>query len=285
MKKKILTLIFLTTLWLTNTAIAQNWIVGVPVHFQIIDFPMNTEVAAYCDSMSGREAEFNIPLPVVSGVSYYVHVDDAIPSTDSFKLMHNGITQILGLGDSMLIVPVATTPCIQFGQPCEVIKLSYNGPVPQLIPSFASLKFMAVGTPTIAGENYPFSYCVYWYGSEFLGQPTTCIDPYYVAEYNFLTGATCFTTTNTVQSTTSLGEFIETKACLYPNPTNGDIYLNIDASLIGQNYILIDNLGRQVLSGKISSINTVVEVRNLLKGIYQLNIGDVKKQNFKLIKQ
>ena len=82
MKKKILTLMSLTTLWLTDTAIAQNWIVGVPVHFQIIDFPMNTEVAAYCDSMSGREAEFNIPLPVVSGVSYYVHVDDAIPPTD-----------------------------------------------------------------------------------------------------------------------------------------------------------------------------------------------------------
>jgi len=61
--------------------------------------------------------------------------------------------------------------------------------------------------------------------------------------------------------------------------------LNIDASHIGQNYILIDNLGRQVLSGKISSINTVVEVRNLSKGIYQLNIDDVKKQNFKLIKQ
>ena len=52
-----------------------------------------------------------------------------------------------------------------------------------------------------------------------------------------------------------------------------------------ENYILIDNLGRQVLSGKISSINTVVEVRNLSKGIYQLNIDDVKKQNFKLIKQ
>jgi hypothetical protein len=61
--------------------------------------------------------------------------------------------------------------------------------------------------------------------------------------------------------------------------------LNTDASLIGQNFILIDNLGRQVLSGKISSINTVVEVRNLSKGIYQLNIGDVNKQNFKVIKE
>jgi hypothetical protein len=123
MKKKFLTLTVLGSLWLTNTAIAQNWTVGVPVHQQIIDLPDDIEVTAYCDSLSGQEAEFRIPLPVVSGVSYYVHVDNAIPSTDSFKLIHNGITQILGLGDSMLIVPVATTPCIQFGQPCEIIKL------------------------------------------------------------------------------------------------------------------------------------------------------------------
>jgi hypothetical protein len=280
MKKKFLTLTVLGSLWLTNTAIAQNWTVGVPVHQQIIDLPVDIEVTAFCDSMSGQEAEFRIPLPVVSGVSYYVHVDNAIPSTDSFKLIHNGITQILGLGDSMLIVPVATTPCIQFGQPCEVIKLSYNGPVPQLISSYASLKFMAVGTPTVAGENYPLSPCNAWFN-----QGIGCMFPHYVAQIDMLTGDTCFTTTNTVKSTTSIGEIIETKACLYPNPTNGVIYLNTDASFIGQNYIIIDYLGRQVLSGKISSRNTVIELNNLTKGIYLLNIADMKKQNFKVIKE
>jgi hypothetical protein len=280
MKKKILTLTLLGALCLTNTAIAQNWTVGVPVHQQIIDLPDDIEVTAFCDSMSGQEAEFRIPLPVVSGVSYYVHIDNAIPSTDSFKLIHNGITQILGLGDSMLIVPVATTPCIQFGQPCEVIKLSYNGPIPQLISSYASIKFMAVGTPTIAGENYPFSPCNAWFN-----QGIACLFPHFVAEIDILTGDTCFTTTNIVQSTTSIGEIIETKVSLYPNPTNGVIYLNTDASFIGQNYIIIDYLGRKILSGKISSINTVIEVNNLTKGIYLLNIGDMKKQNFKVIKE
>jgi hypothetical protein len=115
---------------LTTTSMAQNWIVGVPVNFEIIDFPTNIEVTAYCDSMSGQEAEFHIPLPVVTGISYYVHVDNAIPSTDSFKLIHNGSSQILALGDSMLIVPVATDTCLQFGAPCEIIKLRLR----QLIP-------------------------------------------------------------------------------------------------------------------------------------------------------
>lgn len=280
MKKKILTVTVLATLLFTNTTIAQNWTVGVPVHQQIIDLPVDIEVTAYCDSMSGQEAEFHIPLPVVTGVTYYVHVDNAIPSTDSFKLIHNGITQILGLGDSMLIVPVATTPCIQFGQPCEVVKLSYNGPVPQLIASFASLKFMAVGTPTVVGENYPYSPCDSWYN-----QGIGCLFPHYVAEIDIVTGDTCFTTTNTVQSTTSIREINETKAYLYPNPTNGIIYLNTDASFIGQSYILIDNLGRQVLSSKISSLNTLIEVSNLSKGIYLLSVGDSKKQNFKIMKE
>lgn len=284
MKKKILTVTVLATLLFTNTTIAQNWTVGVPVHQQIIDLPVDIEVTAFCDSMNGQEAEFHIPLPIVTGVSYYVHVDNAIPSSDSFKLIHNGITQILGLGDSMLIVPFATTPCIQFGQPCEVVKLSYNGPVPQLIASFASLKFMAVGTPTVVGENYPYSPCDAWFN-----QPIGCIFPHYVAEIEFSpggpTGDTCFTTTNTVQSTTSIGEITETKASLYPNPTNGVIYLNTDASFIGQNYIIIDNLGRQVLSGKISSLNIVIELNTLSKGIYLLNFGDIKKQNFKIMKE
>lgn len=278
MKK--ITLTVLATLWLTNTAIAQNWTVGVPVNQQIIDLPVDISVTAFCDSMSGQEAEFHIPLPVVSGVIYYVHVDNAIPSTDSFKLIHDGVTQILGLGDSMLIVPVSTTPCIQFGEPCEVIKLSYNGPVPQLNSSYASLKFMAVGTPTVAGENYPFSPCDSWYN-----QGIGCMFPHYVAEIDILTGDTCFTTINTVQSTTSIDETDELKAYIYPNPTNGVIYLNTDASYIGQSYIVIDHLGRQVLSGKISSINTVLEVNHLSSEMYLLKIGDMKKHNLKMIKE
>ena len=280
MKKKILTTIVLATFWLTNQTIAQNWTVGVPVYQQIIDFPIDIEVTAYCDSMSGQEAEFHIPLPIVTGVSYYVHVDNAIPSTDSFKLIHNGITQILGIGDSMLIVPVATTPCIQFGQPCEEVKLSYNGPVPQLNSSYASLKFMAVGTPTIAGENYPYSPCDGWYN-----QQIGCMFPHYVAVIDPITGDTCFTTTNTVQSTTSYDEITETIVSLFPNPNNGVIYLNTDAKLIGQSYTLTNNLGEHALSGKISSLNTVIEVSNLSKGIYLLILGDMRKQHFKIIKE
>ncbi|MFM8491407.1 MAG: T9SS type A sorting domain-containing protein, partial [Candidatus Methylopumilus sp.] len=153
-------------------------------------------------------------------------------------------------------------------------------PVPQLIPSYASLKFMAVGTPTVAGENYPHSPCDAWFN-----QGIGCMFPHYVAQIDLLTGDTCFTTTNLVQSTTSIGEITETEAYIYPNPTNEVIYLNTDASFMGQSYILIDNLGRKVLLGKISESNTAIETTNLSKGIYLLSVGDSKKQNFRVIKE
>lgn len=99
MLKSILT--SLTLLSVPLVLYAQNWIEGVSLRTQIIDLPVNIEVTAYCDSMSGEDAEFHLPLPEVSGVSYCVHVDNAIPPTDSFKLSHYGTIQILGLGDSI----------------------------------------------------------------------------------------------------------------------------------------------------------------------------------------
>jgi len=54
---------------------------------------------------------------------------------------------------------------------------------------------------------------------------------------------------------------------------------------MGQSYILIDNLGRKVLLGKISESNTAIETTNLSKGIYLLSVGDSKKQNFKVIRE
>lgn len=277
MKKLLFILPLLLTFSLRNNAIAQNWTVGVPVHQQIIDLPVDIEVTAFCNSMNGQEAEFHIPLPIVTGVSYYVHVDNAIPSTDSFKLIHNGITKILSLGDSMLIIPVATTTC------CEIIKLSYSGPVPQVNASYASLKFMAVGTPTVVGENYPYCPCDAWYS-----QGIGCIFPHYVAEIEFsfggTTGDTCFTTTNTVQSPSSIDRIDENLISVYPNPTSNLIYVNVNANLIGQPFQLYDNLGRQILSGTINSPNSSINVVNLPGGLYLLSLGDHNKRITKVIK-
>jgi hypothetical protein len=70
---------------------------------------------------------------------------------------------------------------------------------------------------------------------------------------------------------------------IFPNPTSSLINLKVDYKLIGTAYTLIDNLGKVVLHGKITSENTIIELNNLERGIYLLNLET--KHVFKVIKQ
>ena len=72
---------------------------------------------------------------------------------------------------------------------------------------------------------------------------------------------------------------------VYPNPAKSQINVKVDATLIGSIYIVFDNHGKKVLSGKINSENTIVELENLSAGVYLLNIGENLKQTFKVIKE
>lgn len=266
LKKSISLLVFI----LIGTCIstnAQYWTVGVPVYEEIIDFPIDIEVTAYCDSMSGQEAEFRIPLPPVTGVQYYIHIDNAIPNSDSFKVKHNGITHILALYDSLLVAPMAAVPCPELGQPCDIIKISYNGPSPQLAPSSCSLKFTAHGTPTVPFENYPHSNCDDWFN---LG--IECLYPHHVAQISQLTGDSCYTTTRLVQPTNSINEYMGDQIQIYPNPSSNEFNISTSADIIGERFTLYDISGKVVKEGLIHSTNTTLSSENLEKGIYFLSV-------------
>jgi hypothetical protein len=72
---------------------------------------------------------------------------------------------------------------------------------------------------------------------------------------------------------------------VYPNPSGGHIHVKAAAKLSGSVYTVYDNTGKSVLTGKINSENTIIELGNLPAGIYLLRIGDNLKQTFKVIKQ
>ena len=72
---------------------------------------------------------------------------------------------------------------------------------------------------------------------------------------------------------------------VYPNPANGQINVMADAKLLGSVYNVYDNVGKIVLSGKINSENTVINLGNLLGGIYLFSVGENLKQTFKVIKE
>ena len=72
---------------------------------------------------------------------------------------------------------------------------------------------------------------------------------------------------------------------VYPNPTNNQINVKTDVKLLGSVYIVYDNTGKLVLTGKINSENTVIELVNLSDGIYLFSVGENLKQTFKVVKE
>ena len=72
---------------------------------------------------------------------------------------------------------------------------------------------------------------------------------------------------------------------IYPNPANSQINVKADAKLLGSVYTIYDNVGKVVLSGKINSENTVIELGNLSGGIYLFSVGENLKQTLKIIKE
>jgi hypothetical protein len=72
---------------------------------------------------------------------------------------------------------------------------------------------------------------------------------------------------------------------VYPNPAQHVINLKADAKLLESAYTIYDNIGKLVLTGKITSENTVIEIGNLSGGIYLLSVGANFNQTFKVIKE
>ncbi len=72
---------------------------------------------------------------------------------------------------------------------------------------------------------------------------------------------------------------------VFPSPAQNLINVEADNKLIGEVYTIYDNRGRIVLTGKINSNNTIIELGNLSGGIYIFRVGENMKQTFKVIKE
>ena len=72
---------------------------------------------------------------------------------------------------------------------------------------------------------------------------------------------------------------------VYPNPAQSVINVKADIKLIGKVYSVYDNTGKVVLTGKLNSENTTIELSNLSIGIYMFRVGENMKQTFKVIKE
>jgi hypothetical protein len=63
------------------------------------------------------------------------------------------------------------------------------------------------------------------------------------------------------------------------------IHVTVDAELIGTNFELYDPMDKVVLSGKLSSENSLIELSSLSGGIYLFKMDGDLKQPIMVIKE
>lgn len=119
------------------SAIAQNWIVGVPAAFKWSELTL----FGGCDPAPDQNITFSAP--GVSGVEYVAIVDAVTPP---------GTNLIAPLGTGPL--NVGDTVDLVVGPPNSVYFPSGSGSM--------SLSFWAIGTPTTAGQAHPCTFNALW---------------------------------------------------------------------------------------------------------------------------
>jgi PKD repeat protein len=105
------------------------------------------------------------------------------------------------------------------------------------------------------------------------GQPSSCVQ--------------CINITvpsNTIGTTGIENIQKESGITIYPNPSIEIITIETDNINLNSNYVILNSIGQQVLSGQLTSKKHTIDISGLSAGAYVLQIGDVEKRSFKLTK-
>jgi hypothetical protein len=82
-----------------------------------------------------------------------------------------------------------------------------------------------------------------------------------------------------------LSEEVLSTLNIYPNPTNDKFTLNVSNDLLGKNYLITDFSGRVISQGKINALIQTIDVQEISKGSYFLQIDKSTAKAIKIIKQ
>jgi hypothetical protein len=89
-----------------------------------------------------------------------------------------------------------------------------------------------------------------------------------------------------VNPSTGINEAVAgAKITLSPNPTNDIVKIKTEAELVGVAYSVTDNTGKQIASGLLDPNETLIDLSRYSAGYYFVQIGDDKKQTFKIVRK
>lgn len=103
------------------------------------------------------------------------------------------------------------------------------------------------------------------------------------ANTNFETD-TCLLTLNATIGISESSAF-ESTYSIYPNPSKNVININSSLNKIGINYFIYDYTGKLILTGRLNSESTAIEISDFSNGIYLLKIGNDFGETFKVVKE
>ncbi len=72
---------------------------------------------------------------------------------------------------------------------------------------------------------------------------------------------------------------------IYPNPSNDIITIETEDHNLNSNYVILNSIGQQVLSGQLIDNKNKIDIRNLSVGFYLIQIGETVRHSFKIIKE
>lgn len=75
------------------------------------------------------------------------------------------------------------------------------------------------------------------------------------------------------------------KIKIYPNPSNDSIVIENKNDQLSSTYVILNSIGQRLLSGKLTTEATKVDLNSLPSGIYFIKIGENVNHSFKMIKK
>jgi hypothetical protein len=68
-----------------------------------------------------------------------------------------------------------------------------------------------------------------------------------------------------------------TSLAIYPNPASNQLNITVSEALLGENYSLYNSVGQLILTSKIQSTQTTLDISKLAKGTYTFIVKGSRK--------